>query len=145
MQTEAMNSKQGKRLMNQSISGRWIAVLFVLCGWLLLSGHQSVKVDAQDATPTPESTPDGTTSDEFLTFGPGSLILGYPSTGLDGLSSYKAILKIAFKGKKDNKPNNWSKTYTMLFTKEPLTRQLTVEKTGDPAATLFLAERDGAA
>lgn len=54
---------------------------------------------------------------------------------------------MSFNGTEAGQPQQWSKTYIMLNTKEPAAHQLTIEKTGNLSNldTVFMAESDGAA
>lgn len=82
-----------------------------------------------------------------IELGTGTLIFPETNAGLADLSSYRAALTISFDGSEAGQAKQWSRTYVMLFTKEPAARQLTIEKTGavsDPDP-VFLAEIDGAA
>ena len=80
-----------------------------------------------------------------ITFGPGAFNLGDPQAGLADLSSYVATLKVSFDGNSRGKAETWSKTYTMLVTREPLARQWTVEQSanGSAAETALHAEMNG--
>ena len=86
-------------------------------------------------------------ADKDLAFGPGSFNLTEPEVGLADLASYKATLTLSFTGTQDGKAQRWSKTYSMLTTKEPADRQLTIEKAGDfpDPGQVFMAEAAGAA
>ena len=86
----------------------------------------------------------GSTKD--MVFGSGSFNLTDTAGGLSDLSSYKATLVLSFDGTKAGQPQQWSRTYVMLATKEPATRQLTIEKSGDTSDpdAIFMAEVNGA-
>jgi hypothetical protein len=68
-----------------------------------------------------------------------------PRTGLAELSGYKATLTFTFDGTGDGKAQKWSKIYTMVVTKDPAARQLSIKNTGDmpDLDPVFLAEMDG--
>jgi hypothetical protein len=120
--------------MTQLFSGRWALVLVVLCAVLASSGHRSGAIGGA-AQGTPATAPAEV----------GSFDLPEPSVGLANLASYKATLILAFDGTQAGKPIKWTKTYVMLATKEPAARQLTVDKVGETAIHVLMAERDGAA
>ncbi len=94
-----------------------------------------------------DSTPDVVTVQADVVFGPGAFIFPEPNAGLADLASYKATLTLAFDGTRDGQAEQWSKTYIMLATNEPVIRQLTLEKTGDlfDLDAVFMAEVNGAA
>lgn len=96
------------------------------------------------AAPEPES--DNKTFEAEVTFGSGPFNFPESVAGLTELSSYKATLTLAFDGINAGQPQQWSKTYIMLTSKEPAASQLTIEKTGDLADldAVFMAEMDGA-
>src|SRR6185503_8856002 len=98
-------------------------------------------------TATPESIPEELTIEQEITFGPGAFIYTDTKAGLSELPSYQAVLTLTFDGTRDGQPQNWSKTYTMLATKDPQARQLTIEKTSDSSNLdpVFLAEMNGMA
>jgi hypothetical protein len=85
-----------------------------------------------------------------VVLGPGGFDLRDTRVGLDGLSTYKALLTISFDGTKDGQPHQWSSTFEALYTKEPAARQVAIRQTGDtseeePALPASMAEKDGAA
>lgn len=82
-----------------------------------------------------------------LVFGPGAFNLLDPTAGLSGLLSYKATLRLTFDGTEVGQPSQWSKTYAMLVTSTPTTRQLTIEATGQVSDSepVFMAEFAGTA
>ena len=90
--------------------------------------------------------PQEITIEKDIVYGSGPFEFPDPQVGLSDLSSYKAILTLAFDGTRDGKVETWSKKYVMLTTRDPAARQLTIEKSGDiPDPTpLFMAELDGA-
>jgi len=79
-----------------------------------------------------------------IVVGPGPFILPDASVGLDALTSYNATLTIAFDGQQAGQPLQWSQTYTLRVAPDAA-RQVTVDRSGDPAAALFLAEVAGVA
>jgi hypothetical protein len=98
-------------------------------------------------TATSESMPEELTIEQEIAYGPGSFIYTDTKAGLSELPSYQAVLTLTFDGTRDGQPQKWSKTYTMLATKAPQARQLTVEKTGDSSNidSVFMAEMNGLA
>ena len=98
-------------------------------------------------TATPESIPEELTIEQEITYGPGSFIYTDTIAGLSELPGYQAVLTLTFDGTRDGQPQKWSKTYTMLATKDPQARQLTIEKTGDSSKidSAFMAEMNGMA
>lgn len=80
-----------------------------------------------------------------IVFGSGDFDFPDPTAGLADLSSYRATLTVAFDGTSDGKPQKWSETDVMLFSKSSAFRQLTVAKTGDASDTgpAYQAELDG--
>jgi hypothetical protein len=100
--------------------------------------------DASANTPTPGGAPVSFTGD--LTFGSGTFNLQDPKEGFATLSSYTATLILSFDGTEAGQPKKWSKTYVMLYSKDPSLRQLTIEKTGDNSNPdqVYMAELDGA-
>ena len=137
--------------MTHIFSRRWAILLLILilllvslaCKLLADTPATDTPATAAPATDTPES--------EVLTFevlfGPGPFDFPDTKTGLSDLTSYKATLIMSFDGTEAGQPQQWSKTYVMLAAKEPATRQLTIEKTGNLSDldAVFMAESDGAA
>ena len=83
---------------------------------------------AQDNPPEEPDTIIVVTSEPFeMTFGPGSYNLAMPTVGLTNLASYRATLILTFVGTHAGKPEQWSRTDTLLVTQSPLTRQLTID------------------
>lgn len=125
------------------LSKRWTILPFILIAFLVLSACQTAK-----EVPAPDSqTPGAVTNVQAeMDFGPGTFSLLGTEAGLPGLSSYKATLTLSFEGTREGQPSQWSKTYVMLTTNEPIARQLTIEKTGDLSDldAVFMAEVDGA-
>lgn len=120
------------------------AVLFLLIPLFVLSGCKATQ-PAASASPKPPMVEK--TFEASVVFGSGPFTLADTRAGLSDLSSYKASLTLSFDGTKAGQPNKWSKTYTMLASKEPAARQLTVEQTGDlpDLDAVLMAEMDGAA
>jgi hypothetical protein len=87
-------------------------------------------------------TPEASTSSE-ITFGPGSFDLLDPAAGLTELSGYRATLILSFNGTRDGQPEQWTRTYEMRVSQNPLARQLTI--TGDDVtpADQWMAEIGG--
>jgi len=140
--------------MKKLMLKRWTMLLLVL---LLLFGSAACQAETVSTpaitqapeiiapeTAAPENVPETVSVEADVVFGPGSFILPDTVTGLADLSSYKANLTLSFDGTNTGQPDNWSKTYIMLATKEPAARQLTIERAGDTSAPVFLAEADGA-
>ena len=82
-----------------------------------------------------------------MVFGSGAFHFPNTTEGLDQLSSYKATLTMTFDGLRLGRTSQWPKTYTLLYSKQPLIWQLTVEKSGDlpNLEPILMAERDGVA
>src|SRR5437868_679101 len=97
--------------------------------------------------PAASPTANAATAQAAIVFGPGPLIFTNTIAGLAELDSYTATLKYTFDGTRDGKPEQWSKTYVMLTTKAPATRQLNIATTGNipEAGAIFMAEAAGAA
>ena len=137
--------------MTHILSRRWAIFLLILtpllvslaCKFLADTPATTTPATTTPATDTPES--------EVLTFevlfGPGPFDFPDTKSGLSDLTSYKATLIMSFDGTEAGQPQQWSKTYVMLAVKEPTTRQLTIEKTGNlpDLDAVFMAESDGAA
>ena len=88
-----------------------------------------------DATVPDDTVPDTGPRSELdadgeLVLGPGDFTLADTTTGLKDLAGYRATLVLSFDGTRAGAPEKWSTTYTMLASKEPATRQLTIEKSG---------------
>ncbi len=126
---------------------------FVLIFVVIASGCGQTAVvpnTAATASPpagtTPEASyPEELTIEKELTFGPGPFIYTDTRTGLADLPGYQARLTLTFDGTRDGQTQKWSKTYTMLATKDPQARQLTIERmdgTSQPEP-VFQAEMDG--
>jgi len=109
----------------------------------------SMKATTADGTASDESVPGDEPADEL--FAEGDLVLGtgdftLPRTddGLGDLNSYRATLVLSFDGTRAGAPEAWSTTYTMLATKDPATRHLTIERSGDlpDVRTVVMAEAE---
>ncbi len=98
------------------------------------------------STNTNNTAPDEVTVKRDVTFGSGSFNLSDPKTGLADLSSYTATLTISFDGTKNGQAAKWSKKYTMLTSKEPAVRQLTIDTNNGASSpvSIFMAEMDRA-
>lgn len=127
--------------MKHLLSRRWRILLSILISLFVTYAC------LPDGSPVASQTPEGATVQADIVFGPGAFSLLDTKAGLANLSSYKATLTLAFEGTRDGQPSQWSKTYIMLSTKEPATRQLTIEKTGNLSdlKPVFMAEDNGAA
>ncbi len=103
--------------------------------------------DSPSETATPESIPEELTIEQEVTYGPGPFDYTDTKAGLAELPSYQAVLTIMFDGTRKGQPEKWSKTYTMLATKDPLARQLTIERINDSSNLdpVFMAELNGLA
>lgn len=125
-----------------------MVIAFILIPLLVLSACQTTKeVSAPDSqTPETAAVPEVVTAQADMVFGSGPFTLLDTEAGLTGLSSYKATLTLSFDGTRDGQPSQWSKTYVMQKTQEPIARQLTIEKTGDLSNldAVFMAEANGA-
>lgn len=155
--------------MTHLISRRWAIILLILIplivssACLTLTGSSPIETQSPEVTgssPTETQAPeviDGSPADSQapeeifvqgdVVFGPGAFNFLEPAAGLSDLSSYKATLSLSFDGTEAGQPSQWSKTYAMLVTLEPVARQLTIEKSGqvsDPDP-VFMAEVAGAA
>lgn len=82
-----------------------------------------------------------------LVLGSGEFTLADTASGLAELAGYRATLVMSFVGTRAGAAEEWSATYTMLTTKEPATRQLTIEKSGDlpDVSDVMMAEVAGVA
>jgi hypothetical protein len=87
------------------------------------------------------------TIEREIAYGPGPFIYTDTKAGLSELPSYQAVLTLTFEGTRDGQLQRWSKTYTILATKDPQARQLTIEKTVDSSNLdpVVLAEMNGTA
>lgn len=80
-----------------------------------------------------------------MVYGPGDFIFPDTRAGLSDLASYKATLNVSFDGTRAGSAEQWSRIYTMLTSKDPPGRQLTIEKSGNlpvPGST-FMVEMGG--
>lgn len=92
---------------------------------------------AAEQSPAPADSDNEVTAGpipEITEAGPGAFDLADPLVGLAGFSSYRAALAVSFEGTRDGQPEQWSETYVMLVSDQPAARQVTVERTGQPAA-----------
>ena len=96
---------------------------------------------------TPGVTPENMTIQKDVVYGSGPFNLPDARVGLSDLSSYQATLALSFDGTRNGQPEKWSQTYVMLTQKDPASRQLTIEKSGDLADldSVFMAEANQAA
>ena len=138
--------------MAHLLSKVWKTALLGFIILIILSACLTLTPASSGTTPTyPAGTPtqDGLSVSVVgdVVFGPGSFNLTEPRVGLADLASYKATLTLSFAGTQDGKSQQWSKTYIMLTMKEPPTRQLTIDKSGDNSdpTPVFMAEAGGAA
>jgi hypothetical protein len=114
---------------------RWIIVLVLFLLIVAGCGHS---VPNQTTSQSPEaSTP------SEITFGPGSFDLFDPAAGLPELSGYRATLTLSFNGTRDGQPDQWTRTYEMLTSQDPLARQLTIEGSEVAPAEQWMAEVGG--
>jgi hypothetical protein len=142
--------------MKQPLSKRWMVLpvaFLILFGSAACqaSGPAPAMTQAPEVavpeTKAPTSIPETVSVEADVVFGPGPFNFPEPEAGLADLSSYKATLTLSFEGTRDGQPSQWSKTYVMQSTREPVARQLTIENTGDLSnlEAVFLAEVGGAA
>ena len=133
--------------MKHLLTKHWAIVLLILT-LLLVSLACKFQVGAPSSTAPTTETPasDNLTAEGNLVFGPGPFNFPDTKSGLTDLASYTATLVLSFNGTEAGQPQQWSKTYIMLNTKEPAARQLTIEKTGNLSDldTVFIAESNGA-
>ena len=127
-------------------SKRWAIILLILTP-LLVSLACKFQAGAPSTTAPATDTPESEVLTFEVLFGPGPFDFPDTKSGLSDLTSYKATLVMSFDGTEAGQPQQWSKTYVMLAAKEPATRQLTIEKTGNLSDldAVFMAESDGAA
>jgi hypothetical protein len=134
--------------MTHLLPKRWTMFRFMLISLLVLSACKSANETLIPESQIPEAqTPEVVTVQGDVVFGPGAFNLPDTKAGLENLSSYKATLTLTFDGTKDGQTEQWSTTYIMLSTKEPVARQYIIQKTGDSSDpdAVFMAEVDGAA
>ncbi|HEY2980789.1 MAG TPA: hypothetical protein VGJ22_06380 [Anaerolineales bacterium] len=83
---------------------------------------------------------------QIESFGAGPFVLADPRVGLSDLPSYTATLTLSFDGTKYGTAQHWTKTYVMLASNDPQTRELSLDKAGDLSDldSMYAAERDGA-
>ncbi len=134
--------------MKHFLSKRWAILLLMLMPLLVSLACLTLTNVPTEVAPTPDSqTPESETIQADVVFGSGPFNFPDTKAGLSDLTSYKASLILSFDGTRAGQTEQWSKTYVMLTTQEPVTRQLTLEKTGafSDLDTLFLAEANGTA
>lgn len=134
--------------MNHSLSKQLRVLLLVLIPLLMISfACLPGPVPTGDPTSEAVAPAETVTAQAEMVFGPGAFKLLETTAGLAGLPSYKAALTLSFDGTRDGQPSQWSKTYVMLATNEPMERQLTLEKTGDMSDLdlVSMIEMNGAA
>lgn len=139
-------------------SPRWRAIWLMLLPLLVASACQLGGAGAPTATLAPGAatltpaaavgpTPTAAAVDPGpveIVIGSGPFALPDASVGLDTLPSYNATLLITFDGQRAGQPLHWTQTYVLNVTPNAA-RQITVDRSGDPAAALFLAEVAGVA
>ena len=114
---------------------RYWSLLLILLLPAASLGCQPLKAATapDDSAPAAGLTSPSVTIDEEIEFGPGSLDLPDMRVGLADASSYDSRLVITFEGTRSGQPLNWSGTYSYAATREPLSRQLMIETTGEGA------------
>jgi len=139
------------RPMTHILSKRRTVLLLIFTPFLLLSacktGGETQAPDLTAGSPADSQTTGVISAEGDVAFGPGDFILAEPAAGLSDLSSYTATLSLSFAGTEAGESSQWSKTYVMLASQEPLARWLTTESSGDlpDLDAVFMAEADGAA
>ncbi len=126
--------------MIASMSKRWFRIALPLILLTLSACNKSA-----DGVPA-SSQSSGVTVHENVTFGSGPFNLPDPKVGLSDLPSYSATLTMSFSGTQNGQPEQWSRKFVMLVSKDPAVRQLTVADTGSSGAaqSVYMAELDGA-
>lgn len=126
-------------------SKRWAIILLILTP-LLVSLACKFQAGAPSTTAPATDTPESEVLTFEVLFGSGPFDFPDTKSGLTDLASYTATLVMSFNGTEAGQPQQWSKTYIMLTTKEPAAHQLTIEKTGNLSDldTVFMAESNGA-
>ena len=121
-------------------SRRRIILLIILLPLLV-----SLACNTLTQTVPAQSTPGKVTMEQDVVYGSGAFTFPDPKAGLADLSSYKATLTISFDGTRDGNAQKWATTQVMIATNNPVTRQWTIEKSGNLAdlETVFLAELNG--
>lgn len=138
MNLSHLSNSAGNNLMTRSILRPQFSALLMLALLLLLSISFA---SAQEGTPDEPETEIIATSEPFeAVFGSGPFNLFSPTQGLSDLSSYRATLVVSFEGMNAGQDIQWSRTYTMLVTKMPPARQLTIEYSDDSATPTTIAE-----
>lgn len=125
---------------------RPVSWAIVLLAGLLLAACSPEAGGTAATTAAPPSQEAGTAEPEIV-YGPGDFDLADVRGGLEELSSYRATLVVAFEGTQDGQPQQWSSAYAMQVIKDPPTRVVTVENSGNlPDVTpLLMAEVNGIA
>lgn len=135
--------------MAHKTHNNWISLLGILMPLLASLACLTGTAVIPDSTsmPDPASTPEVGPVEVDLQVGPGDLFYPDPRAGLVDLATYKGTLAISFEGTENGQPQPWSKTYVMLYSREPAARQLTIDSTGSISAgePAFLAEVNGVA
>ncbi len=128
---------------------RTASPLFILLLLAVLLACNAIPGSAPDnatpSSPPADSDQQKITIESDTDYGPGPFELTDTKVGLSDLSGYTATLTITFDGTRDGNAEKWSKTYTMLATKDPQARQWTIEKSGNGSnlESVFLAELGG--
>ncbi len=130
-----------------------ISPLFILllvavssaCGATPSSSTGNATPGSSPSASDQQDIPQELTIERDIDYGPGPFELPDTKAGLSDLSGYTVTLTIAFDGTRDGNAEKWSKTYTMLATKDPQARQWTIEKSGNASnpESVFLAEIGG--
>lgn len=124
-------------------SSKRLKFLLFILAFLLILACQGLST----GTPEPGAPAEPGWQESDQTFGPGEFAFPDPQAGLDGLSSYKATLSVSFEGTRSGDAYQSSTIYTLLYSREPAGRALTIETTatlgeGEPT---YLAEMNGVA
>ncbi len=132
---------------------RTISLLFILllaavssaCGATPSSSTRNATPGSLPSASDQQDMPQELTIERDIDFGPGPFELPDTKVGLADLSGYTVTLTIAFDGTRDGTAEKWSKTYTMLATKDPQARQWMIEKSGNASnpESVLLAELGG--
>lgn len=136
-------------MIHNSFTKRTALPLFILL-LLVVSLACNAASSSSPGNATPSSSPDAAdqqkiTIERDTDYGPGPFELTDTKAGLSDLSGYTATLTITFDGTRAGNAEKWSKTYTMLASKDPQARQWTIEKSGNGSnlESVFLAEMGG--
>lgn len=125
-----------------------LPVIFLVV--LLLVASLACRADTEaGGEPEASAEPEAEFVEVEMVVGPGSFDLPETRTGLAELSSYKAVLTVAFNGTRAGTPERRTTTYEMLYTAEPSARQLTIQSEGNapdgaPESRALMAEMGGA-